>query len=132
MSSFSKKQLPDILYCPVCQKRHHALQVRMLGDEEDMSLSHTTCPSCQHSFLYVLKAQSEGIVSIGMITDLLSDDVPHLLENKVSIDDILALHTWLRHPSWKRKSSAAPSKPSTNPRVPIDKKRKISHNSDRI
>ncbi|HBK34235.1 TPA: hypothetical protein DEP34_01245 [Candidatus Uhrbacteria bacterium] len=132
MSSFWKKQLPDVFHCPVCQKHHQALHVRMLGSEEGTSLSHATCPSCQHSFLYVLKEQSEGTISVGMITDLLPDDVPHLLEDKVSLDDILALHAWLKHPSWKRDDWKISQKSETHPQVPIDKKRKISHNSDHI
>jgi hypothetical protein len=131
MSSFWKKHVSDLLFCPVCQKRQQALSVRLIAGEEDVSLSHATCPSCQSSFLYVLKAQPDGAVSVGMVTDLLSEDLPHLLEHPVSADDILALHTWLASP-WETISRMLHRKSAKNPRVPIDKKRKISHNSDRI
>lgn len=131
MSSFWKKHVSDLLFCPVCQKRQQALSVRLIAGEEETSLSHATCPSCQSSFLYVLKAQLDGAISVGMVTDLLSEDIPQLLEHPVSADDILALHAWLALP-WKTNQPFLSQKAAQNSQVPIDKKRKISHNSDRI
>jgi len=133
MSSFWKKQLLDALRCPVCQTQHQALQVRLLEGEEEPGLSHMTCPTCHSSFLSYWKTQSEGVVSVGIMTDLQSEDVPHLLEGAICTDEVLSLHDWLKHPSWKPFIHSPLKKSSPqNVRVPIDKKRKISHNSDRI
>lgn len=82
--------------CPHCAAKHDQLDTAVMNDSKDANLIHVRCRSCQGSVVALLLSTGSLISSIGLVTDLLPEDIglfqkgPALTE-----DDLLAMHEWL-------------------------------------
>ncbi|NUM25272.1 MAG: hypothetical protein HUU49_01445 [Candidatus Buchananbacteria bacterium] len=85
-----------ITHCPVCQMRYDPLEARILDEAENSHLVHVKCHHCQSAVLAVLLTNQLGISSIGLVTDLSSDDVMKFKSVlPVSVDDVIEAHEFL-------------------------------------
>lgn len=85
-----------ITHCPVCNLRYDPLEAKILDENESAHLVYIKCRHCQSAVLAVIISSSLGISSIGLITDLNSDDVMKFRsEGSVSCDDVIEAHQFL-------------------------------------
>ena len=82
-----------ITYCPVCNLRYDPLEAKVLQEGKNSHLLHIKCRHCKSSILALIVSNNLGLNSIGLITDLSSDDVVKFKKDKViTHDDIIELH----------------------------------------
>lgn len=94
-----------ISYCPLCESTYNPLRARVLEEKEDAHLLHIQCSSCGSSVVALLFTSGAGPTSIGLVTDLTSEDVLRFKDQSlVTTDEVISLHKFL-FPSGKSKNS---------------------------
>ncbi len=95
--------LAYILRCPVCGQKYSADQTRIIDQSEEKQtqgrniLVHTDCDRCKSSVVFSIAIDGPEIFSIGMVTDLTSQDTNKFKNsNPITSDDVLATHEFLR------------------------------------
>jgi hypothetical protein len=83
--------------CPGCQQPYNHEMVQVIDEHRGAHLVHAVCEKCALAVLAVVMISELGMSSIGMTTDLSSDDVVRLRQRPpLGQDDVLQLHTFLR------------------------------------
>lgn len=86
-----------ITHCPVCNLRYDPLEVKVLQEGERAHLVYIKCRHCQTAVLALIIANTLGISSIGLVTDLDADDVLKFKSAKtISCDDVIEVHQFLK------------------------------------
>ncbi len=103
--SLSGDTLRLISYCPLCESSYNPLRAKVLEEKDDAHLLHIQCSSCGSSVVALLFTSGTGPTSIGLVTDLTSEDVLRFKdESIVSTDEVISVHQFL-FPSGKSKNS---------------------------
>lgn len=90
------ENLKIVSYCPVCGGSYNPLEARILGEKNDSHLVYIRCRTCQAAVLAVIAVSSVGTSSVGLITDLSSDDVGKFqTAQPVTTDDVIEIHQLL-------------------------------------
>jgi len=98
-SYLPKEILRLVAYCPLCDAPAQPTSVRVLREQDDMQLIHIDCSHCHSSILSLVVQSSFGLTSVGLVTDLKSDEVMNFkAQNQVTADDVINLHN-LFYPS---------------------------------
>jgi hypothetical protein len=95
--------LSQILRCPVCGARCSLEQSRIIDAKDERAVSntsiliHTDCERCKSSIVFSIAVDGPEIFSMGMPTDLTSQDtVKFKNSSPLNSDDILATHQFLQ------------------------------------
>jgi hypothetical protein len=95
--------LAYILKCPVCGQRYSPEQTKIIdtGEEKPLNgrslLVHTDCDRCKSSVVFSIAIDGPEIFSIGMVTDLTSQDTSKFKNAQpITSDEVLATHEFLR------------------------------------
>lgn len=95
--------LAYILRCPVCGQKYSAEQTKVIDAGEDKPmlsrnvLVHTDCDKCKSSVVFSIAIDGPEIFSIGMVTDLTSQDTSKFKNTgPISADEVLATHEFLQ------------------------------------
>src|SRR3990167_4098474 len=95
-SPFFGENLKLVSYCPLCENKHNATEAKILDENEGAKLVHIKCKKCYTSVVAIVFQNALGMSSVGVITDLTSEDVMKFRENEdITSDDVLALHEML-------------------------------------
>lgn len=90
------ERLKPLIHCPVCQKKYDPARVTLLSEDDRNTVLHLDCRECGASSLVFVSIGAMGVVSLGMLTDLDSDEARHFHgQQPVSADDALSLHRFL-------------------------------------
>ncbi len=99
MSNFGR--LPEdtlrlVSHCPVCHYHYNPLEAKILDENETAHLIYVKCGRCKSAIVALILANSFGISSVGLVTDLDSQEVNKFRESaKISGDDVLATYELL-------------------------------------
>lgn len=94
--SLSGDALRLISYCPLCESSYNPLRARVLEEKDDAHLLHIQCAACGSSVVALLFTSGAGPTSIGLVTDLTSDDVLRFKDQSVvGVDEVISLHDFL-------------------------------------
>lgn len=86
-----------ISHCPVCNNRYDPVEAKVISERDDSHLVYIKCRNCYAAILAVILANNLGISSIGLLTDLTSDEVIDFKDMMpVNSDDVIALHQFLQ------------------------------------
>ena len=95
--------LAYILRCPVCGQKYDASQTKIIDSGEEKPLNsrnllvHTDCERCKSSVVFSIAIDGPEIFSIGMVTDLTSQDSTKFKNSKpITSDEVLATHEFLQ------------------------------------
>jgi hypothetical protein len=92
-----------VSYCPVCETRYNPMEARLLGQQEETQLLHVQCRKCHNSILALVQVNQIGASSVGLLTDLSFEDVVGFRSaSTVSLDDVIATHTWFNSEQWQK------------------------------
>ncbi len=102
LSNSCSKSLPEgislVSTCPICNQNYNPVQIRVLEEKQDSHLIYITCGYCETSVLAVIINGGLGVSSVGLITDLSSEDVLCFKEAEaLSYDDVLDMHEVLEN-----------------------------------
>lgn len=84
-----------IAACPLCEERYTPLQASVIAAREGAHLLHLECRNCGGAVIAAIRNdQQVGVSSIGLLTDLTSDDVVKFVDARgpATADDVLELH----------------------------------------
>lgn len=85
-----------VTHCPVCNLRYDPVEARVLEESDNAHLFYIRCRHCQAAVLAVVTVSSSGISSVGLVTDLTSDDVIRFKSAKpITCDDVIEVHEQL-------------------------------------
>jgi len=85
-----------ISYCPLCNSQYNPMTAKILEEREDAHLIHIECRRCNSSIIALILTGGIGISSVGLVTDLTSDDVLKFKDmEEINSDDVLTLHNVL-------------------------------------
>jgi hypothetical protein len=91
--NFFDENLKIITTCPVCATRYNPIEARVLADKGDGHLLYIKCSQCHAAVLAVVMASQVGVSSIGLVTDLSSEDIVKFLPAQpISSDDVISLY----------------------------------------
>jgi len=95
--------LSYLLKCPVCGEKYTAEQTQVIDAGEDKPMTgrnilvHTDCHKCKSSVVFSIAVDGPEIFSIGMVTDLTSQDTSKFKNSRpISADEVLATHQFLK------------------------------------
>jgi|SRR5579872_289268 len=93
--------LSYVLKCPVCGYRYNLERTKIIDtkqlENQANLLIHSDCSQCKSSVVFSISIQGPDIFSIGMITDLTSNDTKKFSDaNPISTNDVLDIHNFLR------------------------------------
>lgn len=93
MKSKQLKIGPESVQCPFCSKKFLPKGVSNLADRSEVQLYHATCLFCDHSVLLRIMRLPNGIASLGVITDLKSEDAVDVMSRPALAEfELLAFH----------------------------------------
>lgn len=79
--------------CPLCNTQYNPLSAKVLEQRDDAHLVHIQCRRCESSIVAVVVMGGVGVSSVGLITDLTSDDVLRYKDkDSMTDDDLLSLY----------------------------------------
>ena len=83
----SSDQLRALGRCPVCHVQNDVKEVKVIKEKlpEVLFLHH--CPRCQSNILFCLVSEPWGVGSVGLVTDLESEEVEKYLANNQNLND---------------------------------------------
>ena len=85
-----------ITRCPLCDAAFDPLEAQVLGEGERGHLLHIRCRSCEQAVLAIVTVSKKGIFSMGLLTDLTSEDALRFHHaSPVTADDVLRTHALL-------------------------------------
>lgn len=85
-----------IAHCPLCNTQYNPMMAKILEEREDAHLMHVECRKCGSSIVALVLAGGLGVSSVGLITDLTSEDVVKFKNTRdVRSDDVIELHAIL-------------------------------------
>jgi hypothetical protein len=88
-----------ISYCPLCNAHYNPREAKILEQKEGAHLIHVECRSCRSSIVAVVITGGIGVSSVGLITDLTSQDVIRFKnEESVAENDVIAAYEVLSRP----------------------------------
>ena len=86
-----------VSYCPLCNTHYNPSEAKLLDQKDGAHLIHVECRSCGSSILAVVITGGIGISSVGLVTDLIAEDVLRFKgQDSLSEDDVLAAYELLR------------------------------------
>lgn len=95
-SNFFQEGLKFISFCPACRSRYDQVEAKILEERDESYLVHLTCRHCGSSVLALVATGILGITSIGMITDLNSEEVIKFKETEsIAADEVIEAHQLL-------------------------------------
>ncbi len=97
-SPFFDEGVKLISYCPLCESSYNPQQARVLGEKEDSHLLHIQCGNCANAIIALVLISSAGVSSVGLVTDLVFDEVNRFKQAAmVSTDDVIETHHLLQN-----------------------------------
>ena len=72
---FSPEGLKLISKCPLCSELYQPFQASIVEEKDEAQLVHIECRKCQSSIVALIVNGQLGLTSVGLITDLTSEDV---------------------------------------------------------
>jgi hypothetical protein len=95
--------LAYVLRCPVCGQRYSPEQTKIIDANEEKLMTsrnflvHTDCDRCKSSVVFSIAIDGPEIFSIGMVTDLTSQDTTKFKNvEPITSDEVLATHEFLK------------------------------------
>jgi len=73
------------------------MEAKVLDEKEDGHLLHIRCKKCWNSILALVLVSNVGVSSVGLVTDLVFEDVQKFRaeDAEVTVDDVLEIHALL-------------------------------------
>lgn len=87
---FSPEGLKLISRCPLCSEPYKPFQASIVEEKEEAQLLHIECNKCHSNMVALIVSGHMGLTSVGLITDLTSQDVERFKDAQaISQDQVL-------------------------------------------
>ena len=93
----SINNLENLVKCPICNKKYNQARILVLEEGGNRTTIHVTCGSCEISSLVFISSGKMGIISLGMLTDLTTEEAKILFKNEaISTDQVIEVHEYFK------------------------------------
>ena len=83
-------------HCPVCSHEYVQSDFVLVGEQAGKTTFHVTCTQCKSSLFIVMQMKSFGVLHVGILTDLSSQEVKQFFSQEtISADQVLDTHAFL-------------------------------------
>jgi len=100
--SFFQEGFRLMAQCPLCQARYAPSQAKVIAEKEDAYLLHVPCSKCKSAVVALIFSNMFGVNSVGVLTDLTSDEVLKSERRIISADDVLSFYEAIKDGSLAR------------------------------
>lgn len=66
--------LPLMTHCPMCKSLYPSESVKLIRENVNVKLYHSTCATCGHGLFYHVVQGEAGVSAIGLVTDAAAED----------------------------------------------------------
>ncbi len=85
--------LKHLVKCPVCGTRYDRSRITVLEEKKSQAVFHLGCSKCGTAMLAFVSNNQQGVVSLGMATDLSAQEAVTAIKKKaVSPDIVLSMY----------------------------------------
>lgn len=89
--------LEHLTKCPLCQKEYGKFNFTVLDQTREKTRLHLKCDYCESASLVFVIANQNGILSLGMVTDVTKEEAQRALNKEpVSQDDVMTIYEHLK------------------------------------
>ena len=89
--------MKPLMRCSVCNKPFQSARVLMLAEDSERTTLHVQCEDCGVASLVFVSHGQFGVMSVGMLTDLVAEDARELYgKEPVSTDQVIEVHNFLK------------------------------------
>lgn len=97
---YSPEGLKLISRCPLCSEAYRPFQASIVEEKEEAQLLHIQCHKCHCNMVALIVNGHMGLTSVGLITDLTSDDVERFKDSQaISQDQVLGAYALFTGPA---------------------------------
>ncbi len=85
--------LKHLTKCPLCKAKYSHSQASVLEENDARTVFHLTCGKCNSAVLAFVSDSQQGIVSLGVATDLTSQEAKKILGSKpINSEQVLEVY----------------------------------------
>ncbi|MFA6974179.1 MAG: hypothetical protein WC238_05605 [Parcubacteria group bacterium] len=96
MAQNKNNNLDFLSKCAICSGEYQATDLTILEEKEQKTTLHVTCRKCHTSSIFFVSNGQAGILSLGMTTDLDSQEVKGKFSRQaVSADEVIDAHQYI-------------------------------------
>lgn len=90
--------LKNLTKCPLCKAKYSNSQAFILNEASNMTIFHLTCSKCQSAMVAFITEGKQGIVSLGMATDLTLQEARDVFKkDPVEKEEVLKIYKYLNN-----------------------------------
>ena len=88
--------LKHLTKCPLCKTKYSHSQASVLEENDARTVFHLTCSKCNSAVLAFVSDSQQGIVSLGVATDLTGQEASKILKSKsINSEHVLEVYEHL-------------------------------------
>lgn len=89
--------LEHLTKCPLCQREYGKFNLTILDQTKEKTRLHLKCDYCESASLVFVVANQNGILSLGMVTDVTKEEARRALNSEpISSDDVMDVYAHLK------------------------------------
>lgn len=90
--------LKNLTKCPLCGTKYNHSQTVVLQENSNGTVFHLTCSKCGSAVLAFITENKQGVISLGLSTDLDAREANFFLKNMpVDKDEVLEIYKYLNN-----------------------------------
>lgn len=91
-----------VSFCPLCETKFQIKRAKVIEENEDGQLLHMTCSKCKTSILAVINLTQTGLTTMGVVSDLASDEVQRYQSvEEIEADELLNFYRGMKKDPFK-------------------------------
>lgn len=93
-----ENNLKSLTKCPLCKAKYNHSQTIVLEESSNRTIFHLTCGKCGSAVLAFITEGKQGVVSLGLATDLSASEAQNLLKKgPINKEDVLEVYKYLNN-----------------------------------
>lgn len=90
--------LKNLTKCPLCKAKYNNSQAFILEEANNRTIFHLTCSKCQSAMFAFITEGKQGVISLGLATDLSAQEARVMLKkNPIGKDEVLRVYKYLNN-----------------------------------
>jgi len=90
--------LKSLTKCPLCKAKYNHSQTVVLEENNNRTVFHLTCAKCESAVLAFITESKQGVVSLGLATDLGSKEAHMVLKRRpIEKEEVLKIYKYLNN-----------------------------------
>ncbi len=82
--------------CPLCNTEYGDARISVVEQRENRTVFHITCPSCGVSMMLTIAQEQMGLLCVGTVTDITTQELWRLAEPRIQPNNVLDVYADMR------------------------------------